>query len=320
MMKLPKTALRGSIPPLVTPFKDGALDEKTYARLCDFQVANGSHGILVTGTTSEPSTLTANERIRCLEIAVEAAAGKIPVVAATGSQSLAETVELTTRAEKAGADALLIVTPYYIRPPQRGLVAYYTDLCRRTGLPVMVYHIPGRTAVSVTLDTFERIMERCPNLVGMKHAVDDLDFASECLKHFGMDFRIFVGLEHLSFPMMAVGACGLMNAVGNLMPKEVARLCEHVWAGDLVKARKLHYELFELNQAIFFDTNPIPLKYMMKKVGLLPRNEHRLPMVPATKELADRLDGVLKRAGLTGKKKAAGPKTNAKKPAVRKAA
>ena len=209
---------------------------------------------------------------------------------------------MTEHAEKAGADAILIVTPYYTRPPQRGLVEYYKKLGKQTSLPWMIYHIPGRAAVSVSLDTLDKISKACPNFVGMKHAVDDLGFASECLDHFGMDFRIFVGLEDLSYPMMAVGACGLMNAVGNLQPKKLARMCEAVWAGDLKKAQKLHYDLFEINQAVFFDTNPIAIKYMMKKLGIMPKNEHRLPMAPATKELEKRLDGVLKRAGLLKKR------------------
>jgi len=196
----------------------------------------------------------------------------------------------------------LIVTPYYIRPPQRGLVAYYSDLGKRTKLPWMIYHIPGRAAVSVTLDTLDQISRNCPNFVGIKHAVDDLGFVSTCLDHFGMDFRIFVGLEDLSYPMMAVGACGLMNAVGNLMPKQLARMCELLWQGNMKKARKIHYELFEINQAVFYDTNPIPMKYMMKRLGIMPKNEHRLPMMPATKELEKRLDGVLDRAGLLKKK------------------
>jgi 4-hydroxy-tetrahydrodipicolinate synthase len=297
-MKLKKDSLRGSYPPIVTPFKDGAVDYATYEKLVGFQVKEGSHGILVNGTTSEPSTLTVSERKKLLEVARSVAGGKVPIVAATGSQSHAETVDLSAHAEKAGADALLIVTPYYVRPPQRGLVEYYVDLCKRTSLPVMIYHIPGRAAVSVTLDTIEQIRDRAPNLVGMKHAVNDLEFASKCLDKFGMDFRIFVGLEDLSYPMMAVGACGLMNAVGNLQPAKLVKLCEHIWQGKLEPAKKLHYELFELNAAVFYDTNPIAMKYMMKRLGLLPRNEHRLPMVPATKELEKRLDGVLERAGL----------------------
>jgi 4-hydroxy-tetrahydrodipicolinate synthase len=167
----------------------------------------------------------------------------------------------------------------------------------------MIYHIPGRAAVTVTLDTLDRIRKRCPNFVGIKHAVDDLGFVSQCLDRYGMDFRIFVGLEDLSFPMMAVGACGLMNAVGNLMPRKLARLCEAVWKGDLKAARRIHYDLFEINQAVFYDTNPIPMKYMMKRLGIIARNEHRLPMVPATRELEKRLDGVLKRAGALNKRK-----------------
>ena len=300
MMKLPKTFLRGSIPPLITPFRNGKVDYDAYAGLVEFQVKNGSHGILVNGTTSEPASLTVEERNRLVDVAIDAAAGKLPIVAATGSQSLQETSALTEHAEKAGADALLIVTPYYTRPPQRGLVEYYKVLGKQTSLPWMIYHIPGRAAVSVTLDTLDQISRACPNFVGMKHAVDDLGFASECLDHFGMDFRIFVGLEDLSYPMMAVGACGLMNAVGNLQPKKLAKMCEAVWSGDLKKAQRLHYDLFEINQAVFFDTNPIAMKYMMKKLGIMPKNEHRLPMAPATKELEKRLDGVLRRAGLIG--------------------
>ena len=302
MMRLPKDFLKGSMPPLITPFRNGKVDYDAYAGLVEFQVKNGSHGILVTGTTSEPSTLTTDERNRCVDVAVEAARGKVPIVAATGSQSHAESMVLCQHAEAAGADALLIVTPYYIRPPQRGLVAYYSDLGKRTKLPWMIYHIPGRAAVSVTLDTLDQISRNCPNFVGMKHAVDDLGFVSTCLDHFGMDFRIFVGLEDLSYPMMAVGACGLMNAVGNLMPKQLAKMCELLWQGKMKEAQKIHYQLFEINQAVFYDTNPIPMKYMMKRLGIMPKNEHRLPMVAATKELEKRLDGVLDRAGLIKKK------------------
>ena len=290
--------LKGSIPPLITPFRGDAVDNDAYARLVEFQIAEGSHGILVNGTTSEPASLTVEERNRIVEIAVRTAAGRVPVVAATGSQSLAETEALTDHAVRAGADALLIVTPYYSKPPQRGLIDYYLRIAERHDTPWMVYHIPGRTAVSVTLDTFKQLKDRSPTFVGMKHAANDLGFVTECLAEFGSDFRIFVGLEELSFPMMAIGACGLMNAVGNLRPDMLARLCEAVWASDIPAARALHDRLLEINQAVFFDTNPIPIKYMMKRLGIIPDNGHRLPMAPATPELEKRLDGVLGRAGL----------------------
>jgi 4-hydroxy-tetrahydrodipicolinate synthase len=290
--------LKGSIPPLVTPFQDGEVDYDAYAGLVAFQIKNGSHGIVVNGTTAEPSTLTVEERNRLVDVAIQVTAKKVPVVAATGSQSLRETRELTEHAARAGADALLIVTPYYIRPPQRGLIAYYLELASMTHLPWMVYHIPGRAAVNVTVDTLKELRAKSPTFVGMKHAVNDLALVSECHAALGPQFKVFVGLEELSFPMMAVGACGLMNAVGNLQPGILADLCDAIWRSDLPTAQALHHQLFEINQAVFFDTNPIPMKYMMRRLGILSRNEHRLPMVPATPELERRLDAVLLRAGL----------------------
>ena len=290
--------LKGSIPPLITPFRNGEVDLEGYAGLVNFQVEQGSHGILVNGTTSEPSTLTVEERNRLIDVAMETVAGRIPVVAATGSQSLAETQVLTAHAVAAGVNALLIVTPYYIRPPQRGLIEYYLEVMAPFELPWMIYHIPGRTAVTVTLDTVAELRDRSPQFIGMKHAVNDLGFVSECLARVGDEFRIFVGLEELSFPMMTVGACGLMNAVGNLQPKPLANICEAVWRNDLIEGLTIHQRLLEINKAVFFDTNPIPMKYMMKRLGIIPENEHRLPMVPATAELGARLDQVLANAGL----------------------
>lgn len=291
-------AIKGSIPPVITPFRDGAVDYEAYAGLINFQVSEGSHGILVNGTTAEPSTLTTEERNRLVDVAIETVSGRVPVVAATGSQSLAETEQLTAHAAKAGADALLIVTPYYIRPPQRGLIEYYLKVASQHETPWMIYHIPGRTAINVTLDSMKELRDKSPTFVGMKHAVNDLGFVTECLSAFGDDFKIFVGLEELSFPMMTIGACGLMNAVGNLRPGVLSEMCQAVWDSDLQKGRELHQRLLEINQAVFYDTNPIPMKYMMKRLGLMPANEHRLPMMAATAELERRLDGVLQRAGL----------------------
>jgi 4-hydroxy-tetrahydrodipicolinate synthase len=300
-MTAPLDRLKGSMPPLITPFRNGEVDEDAYQRLVEFQIDNGSHGILVNGTTSEPASLTVNERNRLVTLAIEATHGRVPVVAATGSQNIMETRELTNHAVKAGADALLIVTPYYSRPPQRGLIDYYLEVTKTHDTPWMVYHIPGRTAVSVTLDTLKTLKEKSPTFVGMKHAVNDLALVSQCVAAFGDSFKIFVGLEDLSYPMMAVGACGLMNAVGNLRPRILSELCEAVWAGDMARSAAIHHALFEINEAVFYDTNPIPMKYMMKRLGIIPANEHRLPMAPATPELERRLDGVLARVGLLPK-------------------
>jgi 4-hydroxy-tetrahydrodipicolinate synthase len=290
--------LKGSFPPLITPLKDGAIDLETYGRLIDRQIEGGTHGILVNGTTAEPSTLTVEERNQIVGFAVKHAKGRIPVVAATGSQSLAETLALSQFAEKAGADAQLIVTPYYIKPSQSGLESYFIEVMSRLKTPAMVYHIPGRAGVSMDASTFRAIKARCDNLVGVKHAATDLGLVTELLNDLGRDFRIFAGLEDLCLPMMAVGAVGMMNAVANLDPKSVADLARAVEAEKLEEARKLHFKLFEISRAIFYDTNPIPLKYMLKKTGVIARNEHRLPMKPASPALEKRLDEVLKRVGL----------------------
>ena len=290
--------LKGSIPPIVTPIKEGSVDYDAYSRLVEFQVNEGSHGILVNGTTAEPSTLTAKERNNLVDIAMETVNQQLPVIAATGSQSYEETKFLTQHAVKAGVDALLIVTPYYIKPPQRGLIEYYLKLANQHETPWMIYHIPGRTAINVTLETMLKLRSKSKTFIGMKHAVNDLGFVTECLAGLGKDFKIFVGLEELSFPMMAIGACGLMNAVGNLRPKILSDMCEAIWEKDMDRGQKLHQQLLEINQAVFYDTNPIPIKYMMKRLGIMPNNEHRLPMVAATKELEQKLDNVLSRAGL----------------------
>ena len=298
MMRLKPDYLCGSYPPLITPFRNGAVDYRKFAELVKRQVVEGSHGILVSGTTAEPSSLTAEERVRLVQTAVKTVAGRVPVVAATGSQSLAETIEITAGAEKAGADALLVVTPYYIKPSQAGLVEYFVAIGQRTELPLMIYHIPGRAAVSVTVATVEKIAERTPTLVGMKHAVNDLELVTELLTRLGPEFRIFCGLESLSLPMLSVGAAGLMNAVGNLAPARVAALYNEYAGGNWNEARRLHYELFDLNRAIFLDTNPIPLKYMMSRLGLLDSAELRLPLVSLDAERGKLLDDVLARAGL----------------------
>lgn len=298
MISLDQKFLCGSYPPLVTPFREGEVDFKKFAALVERQVQEGSHGVVVTGTTGEPSSLTVQERGELARIAVEVIAGRVPVVVATGSQSLRETLDLTIRAEKVGADAVLVVTPYYIKPSQHGLLEYFVSVGQRTSLPLLIYHIPGRAAVSVKSTTVARIAERTPNLVGCKHAANDLEFVTEILSTLGPEFRLFCGLEALSLPMLVLGASGLMNAVGNLAPARVAALYETAADGNLQEARKLHFELFELNQSIFLDTNPIPLKYMMWRLGLIDSPELRLPLTSLQGEHTKTLDQVLERAGL----------------------
>src|ERR1700723_2080855 len=246
MMPLNNSSLRGSIPPLVTPFRAGKVDFNKFAELAERQVQRGSNGIVVAGTTGEPSSRSVEEGIELLKVAVSTVGGRIQVIAATGSASYAETLRLTTEAEAAGADAALVVTPYYIKPSQRGLVDYFVALGERIGLPLMIYHIPGRAAVSIKTQTVMKIAEKTPHLVGIKHADQNLELLTELLVGLGPEFRIFCGVEALSLPMLVLGASGLMNAVGNLAPQRVAALYTAVEKGELRSARRIHTELFEL--------------------------------------------------------------------------
>ena len=293
MIALAPNELRGSYPPLVTPFSDGRVDLGTYESLVQFQIQSGSHGIVVAGTTGEPALLTTDERKALAATAVSAAAGRIPVIVATGAPSLADTVELTTHAEEIGAAAMLVVTPAFTRPPQRGLVGFYEAVCSCTAKPVLMYHIPGRSAITASVDTVEAIAQRCDNFVGAKHASTDLGWVTDVLLRLGPDFRIFVGLEECSLPMLAVGATGLVNAVANVFPAAIAALYQAVQDEKLTEARRLHQSLWELNKSVFFDTNPIPIKYMMRQRGLIPTNEERLPMAAATPEVQRLCDDVL---------------------------
>jgi 4-hydroxy-tetrahydrodipicolinate synthase len=298
MIALDPKFLAGSYPPLVTPFKQGRVDVDRYARIVEHQIANGTHGIVVNGTTSEPTTLERDERNRLVDTAIEVAKGRVPVVAQTGAHSHAETVALTEHAQRAGADAIMVLTPFFIRAPQRGVVAYFEDIAKHTDKPLLMYHIPGRSAFKVELDTLARLCDAVPHFVGIKHAADDHAFVTQMIARLPAGFRIFVGLEEFTFPMMALGAQGTMNAVANVAPRPVAALCEAVLRGDLATARKLHFQLYELMCAVFWDTNPIAIKYMMKRLGQLDANEHRLPLLPATPDLEKRLDALLERMGL----------------------
>lgn len=293
LAELPPEFLRGSYVPLVTPFRRSHIDLDVFASLARHQADAGSAGLVVTGTSGEPSVLTIEERVRLYETAVRAVDGRVPVVAATGTQSLRETVELTRHAEKAGVRAVLVVTPYYIKPPQRGLVEYFDAVAAATALPVLIYHIPGRAAVNLSASALSEAVRRAPNIVGVKHASTDLAWATDVLNEHGPDFRLFCGLEEMSFPMLAIGASGLMNAAANVAPRQINQLYQAVADGDLAEARRLHFQLFTLNQAVFWDTNPIPIKYLMKQLGLMPDNEHRPPMSPPTTELQDRLNTLI---------------------------
>ena len=291
-------ALSGAYVPLVVPFNDGAVDFDAYARLCEWQIAKGIHGLLVNATSGEPTTLTREERARLVDVTQDVAAGRCPVCAGTASQSHDETVALIDHYQKRGVDSVFVVTPYYCKPPQRALIEFFADVAQRTDRPLLIYHIPGRAAVRLTADTIVAIKDRAANFVGLKNTDDDLGLVTEVFRRIGTDFRIFCGWEPVTLPMLALGACGAMLSASNVVPDRVAQLCELSASGDGEGARRLNESLSELFAAIDYDTSPIATKYMLKRIGVLEKNEHRLPMAPASPDLEHRLDAVLARAGL----------------------
>ena len=248
--------MHGSIVPVVTPFDGGRLDEKRLAELIDWQIKSGSHGISVTGTTGEPSSLSRTERIRVYDIAKEAVAGRVPFVPGTGSNNIDETLELTRYAEKIGVDAVLVVTPYYVRPSQEGLFRYFWTVASQIGRPVILYNIPGRSAVGLEIDTVARLRDKCPNIIGIKEANKDFEHINLLMHKMGPDFLVYSGIELLCFPLLAIGGAGYVSATGNVMPDKVAALYDLVSAGKWEEARALHYFLMPLNEAVFFEINP----------------------------------------------------------------
>jgi len=290
--------LSGSFVPLVVPFDGDAIDFDAYARLCDWQIERGSSGLLVNATSGEPTTLTLDERAKLVEVARDAATGRRPVCAGTASVSHAETVALIERFERLDVDYVFVVTPYYCQPPQRALIDFFVDVTARTAKPLLAYHIPGRAAVRLTADTLVAIKERAPNFAGLKNTDDDMALVTDTLARLGNDFRIFCGMEKASLPTLAVGGCGLMISVSNVIPDRVAELCRLYAEGDTEGAQSLNKALAPLFDAIGFDTSPITTKYMLKRIGMIAKNEHRLPMTTSTPELEARLDAVLQNAGL----------------------
>ncbi len=282
----------GSIVPMVTPFRDHVLDENGLSELIDWQIASGSHGISVTGTTGEPSALSRDERERVIEVAVEAVDGRVPVVAGTGSNNLDETLHLSRFAQERGADALLIVVPYYIRPSQEGLFRFFKRVAESVDLPIVLYDIPGRTAVHLEIDTVSRLRGECPNIIGIKAANPDFSHITRLMGHLGRDFLVFSGIELLCYPILAIGGSGYVSATGNVLPGPVAQLYDLVTAGKWEAAQDLHYELMPLNDAMFLEINPVPAKTALAMMGKI-SPEVRLPLAPLATQNEARLRTVL---------------------------
>lgn len=289
--------LKGSIVPVVTPFRDGQFDEKALVDLIHWQIESGSHGISVTGTTGEPSSLTMEERKRVIRVAGAAVNGRVPFLPGTGSTNHAETLELTQFAQSVGADAALLITPYYNRPSQNGLFQHFDAVAKSVDLPVILYNIPGRTAVNLEIDTVARLKEANPNIIGVKESNKDFEHINRLLHKMGRDFLVYSGIELLCYPILAIGGAGYISATGNLLPKEVAGLYDLVAAGKWQAAQDLHYHLLPLNDAIFIEINPVPVKTALGWMGKI-SPEVRLPLASLAPQNEAKLRVICQQYGL----------------------
>ena len=287
---------QGSLVALVTPFEDGKVDEPKLRELVEFHVANGTDTIIPCGTTGESPTLSHDEHKRVVEIVIEAARGRVPVVAGTGSNSTTEAIDLTAHAKKAGAAGALVVNPYYNKPTQEGLYRHFKAIAETVDIPILVYNIQSRTAVNVETDTLARLAE-IPNIVGVKEASGSLDQMTQVILACGPDFTVLSGDDNLTLPLMAVGGRGVVSVVANIVPRETAEMTHAALEGDWKRARDLFHRLFPLCRAMFIETNPIPVKEAMAMLGMI-APEFRLPLCRLADANRERLKTVLQQFGL----------------------
>jgi 4-hydroxy-tetrahydrodipicolinate synthase len=291
-------SIRGAITPLVTPFHpDGELDLESVGRLIDWQLENGSHGISVGGSTGEPTSLTVAERITVMRAAAEAIDDRVPFLPGTGTALMAETLELTAEAERLGAAAALVVTPYYGRAQQQGLFDWYSRVASEfPNLPIIVYNVPVRAAVEITPPTVARLRRAHENIVGIKETTRDFEHVSYVLDECGADFIALSGIELLCYPMLTLGGRGHLSCVGNFAPRPVAEMYDAFAAGDHERARELHYDLHPLVDAAFTETNPVPAKWIMEQLGILPSAFAREPLAPLSEAGQQRVSQLLERS------------------------
>jgi len=284
---------QGSFVALVTPFRNGKVDEAKLRELVELHVANGTDGLIPCGTTGESPSLDHDEHRGVVEIVIGAARGRIRVVAGTGSNSTAAAIELTQHAERAGAAGALVVNPYYNKPTQEGLYRHFRAVAESVGIPVLVYNIQSRTAVNVETDTMARLARDVRNIVGVKEASGSLDQMSQVIAACGPDFSVLSGDDNITLPLLAIGGSGVVSVIANILPRETADLVHTALDGDWKRARDLHYRLFPLARAAFLETNPIPIKEAMAMAGMI-EPEFRLPMCRMSDANREKLRAILK--------------------------
>jgi len=287
---------KGVFVAIVTPFKNGEIDEKALRGLIDFQIEGGVDGIVPCGTTGESATLNHEEHDQVIRIAVDACKGKASVLAGTGSNSTQEAIQLSRNAKNAGADGLLQITPYYNKPNQEGLYHHFSSIADAVDLPIVLYNVPSRTSVNMVPETVVRLA-KIKNIVGIKEASGSLQVISKIIHNCGKDFTVLSGDDPLLWPILAIGGKGVISVTANILPAKVAALCKAAAIGDIAGARSLHYELMDINDSLFIDTNPIPVKAALHLMGKI-ENELRGPLIELSKDTLERLKKAMACHGL----------------------
>lgn len=288
---------KGAMTALVTPFKDNAVDEEAYRSFIEWQIEEGIQGLVPCGTTGESATLSHAEHERVIEICIDQARGRVPVLAGSGSNNTTEAISLTRFAQKAGADGALLITPYYNKPNQEGLYLHYKAIAEAVDMPLVPYNVPGRTGCNMLPPVVCRLAREFPHIVGIKEATGDMCQASELLENCPSQFSVLSGDDLTAFPLLALGGRGVISVTSNIAPRAVAAMCNSFQAGDIAAAREMHHRLFPLHRAMFMTTNPIPVKTALWLMRKLPA-EMRLPLSPLSSEHTAALIKALQLFGL----------------------
>ena len=286
----------GAFTAIVTPFKDGQVDEKAFKGLIRFGLDGGVSGFVPCGTTGESPTLSHEEHNRVVEMTVKEVAGQVKIIAGTGSNSTEEAISLTRHAKKVGVDAALLVSPYYNKPTQEGLYRHFKAIAEAVDIPLVLYNIQGRTGVNIENSTMEKL-SRLPNIVGVKEASGSILQMSEVIRLCGPCFDVRSGDDQMTFPLMALGGKGVISVVTNIIPDKMSALVRHMLAGEIDQARAIHFEIFELCQAMFVETNPIPIKAALGLMGKI-EPEFRLPLCPPVSASLEKIRNVLSKLNL----------------------
>jgi 4-hydroxy-tetrahydrodipicolinate synthase len=286
----------GAMVAIVTPFKDGAVDEEGLRQLIEFQIENGTRAIIPCGTTGESATLSHEEHERVVEIAVQQVNGRVPVIAGTGSNNTREAIRLTAHAKKVGANGVLMISPYYNKPTQEGLYQHFKKVAEEVDIPIVLYNIPGRTAVNMEPTTVARLAE-IDNIVGIKEATGSAKQVTEIIRLCGDKITVVSGEDYFTFPLMCVGGKGVISVVSNIAPRDMSELCDMVLAGKIEQGRELYYRLLPLCHAMFYETNPAPVKAALEMMGKV-SSEVRLPLAPLSAAGREKLRGDLQAYGL----------------------